>query len=180
MNKQILHARLGIAIKDMKTTEIVKLINVSRDLGLKIEGKVKSRLEKEYPHLVEESSHCKEDLSSEFEKPFDVRLAELYLYKFQSCQERGIEWALSLSDLKRLMKRKKCAYSGLAFDNGNMRATLERIDSSQGYTKENTIVVGRKFNHIKGMLFENPRNSLSSSIKEIETFLYNLRKLNGS
>lgn len=84
----------------------------------------------------------------------DLTLARKYLNKAQSSKDRGIPFTLSFADYKRLYNRKRCFYTGVLLEHDN-NFSLDRIDSSIGYTKENTVPCDLAFNKLKGTV-ENP------------------------
>lgn len=101
----------------------------------------------------------------------DIKLAELYLYKVHNAQERNIEFSLTLKDFKAILMRKRCQYSHKLFRNEDgLNPTLERVDSSKGYTKDNTILVMQKMNKLKNMLMETPRRKYTYSANELINF----------
>lgn len=84
-------------------------------------------------------------------------LARRYLSKIDSSRTRDILFELSFNEYKRLVSRKTCYYTGLRFNssNPNLRLTVERIDSTKGYTKENSVACCLAANNIKS-LWEQP------------------------
>lgn len=101
----------------------------------------------------------------------DVSLVRKYISKSENAKDRGIDFGLSFTDYKRLMSIKRCQYSGLPFNEPSnaksagmfSRRTIERIDNSIGYTKENCVAVCSWFNELKGT-WENPNNPLSEKM----------------
>lgn len=101
----------------------------------------------------------------------DVLLAQRYISKSVNAKDRGIDFELSFSEYKRLKNIKRCQYSGLPFrDNHGPSAkgsfskrTIERIDNSIGYTKENCVAVCAWFNDLKGV-WENSTNPLTEKM----------------
>lgn len=92
------------------------------------------------------------------EKPFDLVLARFYLNKHRNAKERGIEFTLTLADMRKLLKKKTCHYTGekLNFLHGDRnKLSLDRVDSSKGYTKENTVACTTWVNHWKNAVLEN-------------------------
>ena len=85
----------------------------------------------------------------------DIILAKKYLRKLESSTDRGLSFELTLADMRRLYRRKTCAYTGVTFSNTKTKEpsprsrTLERIDSSIGYTKDNTVVITHEANQFK-------------------------------
>jgi hypothetical protein len=98
---------------------------------------------------------------------FEVVAVNKYINKVDSSRKRGIEFALTFSEYRRLLSRKRCAYTGitLSFHRGqsaptNADLTIERIDNEKGYVKGNVIVVCSAANSVKGVL-EDPNTFLS-------------------
>lgn len=89
----------------------------------------------------------------------DYRLAAYYVNKVKSSIDRGIDFDLSLSDVKRLWRRTTCYYTNVPLTTvagqRNTR-TLDRIDHTKGYTKDNTVVCSYFANQLKNELFERP------------------------
>lgn len=90
----------------------------------------------------------------------DQKLANKYLRKIDNARSRKIEFNLTFSEYKRIMTRKRCAYTGFPLTmhtSGNPQGndvTLERIDETKGYTFENCIAVSYTANNVKSV-FEN-------------------------
>lgn len=104
----------------------------------------------------------------------DEQLASLYLYKVSNCRERRIPWELSLSELRKLVNKSRCHYTGeklVREENHRNRPTLDRIDNSKGYTKENTVVCCSWVNSLKNELFEKPDGHYRCELKSLLKFL---------
>ena len=83
----------------------------------------------------------------------ELEIAKKYVNKARSSHDRGIEFNLSFSKYKRLLKAERCYYTGVRFtDAGDFKMTIDRIDASKGYTDENTVACTTKFNFAKGCL----------------------------
>ena len=86
----------------------------------------------------------------------DITLAKKYVNKHNSSRDRGLEFSLSLSEYKRLINRKICAYTGLRFKGGSenkwYNLTLERIDNTKGYISGNVIPVCSGINQFKSVI----------------------------
>lgn len=97
---------------------------------------------------------------------FDLLVAEKYRNKVDSAEKRGLEFRLSLNDFRRLLMKKRCAYTGILLtvhQHGspkNADLTIERIDSNRGYIPGNCIAVCAAANNVKGA-FEDPNTFLS-------------------
>lgn len=83
-------------------------------------------------------------------------LAQAYLNKVKDCHTRHIDFQLSLSDFIRLRSRTKCFYTGVTLDKSDPNLenyiSLDRVDNTIGYTKENTVVCTASFNKRKNNL----------------------------
>lgn len=100
----------------------------------------------------------------------DSALAALYLYKVKNAAERGIEFTLTISDLKKIISKKSCYFTGRRFVNDSEsidKITLDRIDNQIGYTKDNTVACCFWVNKMKNELFENPRRTYKVSAKDL-------------
>lgn len=92
---------------------------------------------------------------------FELRLAERYRKLYRSANDRGKDFSLTLTDLRKLMKQKHCAYTGVAMidvsDNScpDNQRTIDRINPLVGYTKENTVAASYRANQLKETLLEN-------------------------
>jgi hypothetical protein len=101
-------------------------------------------------------------------RSFDAFAARKYAVKFQNAAKRGIDFDLSFTDMKKLLKQKKCFYTGvdLVFgedENGNTQPnqwTLDRVDNNIGYTKQNTVVCSHIANQWKCKAIESPEIKL--------------------
>lgn len=92
---------------------------------------------------------------TEGEMSFDSFVALKYLRTKLTAIERGIEFSLSLGDFKRLMSSKRCRYSGVELTLvGDHSVSIDRKDSTIGYTKDNVVVCSKTVNGIKNSLLE--------------------------
>lgn len=103
----------------------------------------------------------------------DIDLAKKYISKSQSSEQRKIKFELTFPQYKKLMKTKKCYYTGVILnskENDPNQRTLDRIDSSIGYTAENTVACSNIINKKK-------TNLTLLEMKQIFTALKNNKKL---
>lgn len=86
----------------------------------------------------------------------DETLARRYIEKIECARRKGIPFDLSLAQMKRLLNRKRCHYSGIEFDLSvpAFRPSFDRIDSSKGYTIDNVVVCMTCINELKNHLLE--------------------------
>ena len=88
-------------------------------------------------------------------QPFESLVALKYLQKQINAQERGLEFTLTLQDMRALLKKKTCYYSGVTLTlTGETALSLDRIDDSVGYTKLNTVACASVVNKVKNELLE--------------------------
>ena len=109
----------------------------------------------------------------------DASLAAFYLYKVHSSKERGIEFSLSLSDLRKIISKKKCYFSGqtiVSEKNNPNRMTLDRLNNKLGYTKENIVPCAYWVNQLKGELFENPEGRFHTDVKTLMKIVSKISK----
>lgn len=84
----------------------------------------------------------------------DFYIAKKFLAKAESCVSRGIEFNLSFTSYKNLMRAKKCAVTGIPFaekckpHEWNQR-TIDRIDSTKPYEAGNVVAVLHGVNRVK-------------------------------
>lgn len=104
----------------------------------------------------------------------DLQVAKRFVNACISAGERNIEWDLTLADVRRLMRRKVCAYTGLRFeDTDKLRMTLERIDNKKGYTTENVIPVCFFANQLKNEMVERVHGKFYMSEEVAVNFIRN-------
>jgi hypothetical protein len=104
-------------------------------------------------------AYCKLDIND------DYHLARKYASKITNTLSRHLDFSLSFNEYKRLLKTKKCYYTGVKFSEvKGMEFSLDRIDSNVGYTKENTVPALKAINAIKNALFEHPERGHSVDV----------------
>lgn len=107
---------------------------------------------------------------------FELAVARKYMYLMQSAVRRGKDFNLTLPDVRKLLSRKTCAYTGVHFSSENTR-TVDRVDSNKGYVKGNVVAVTHKANQLKNTLFENKSSELLLDLKQLNNFCKNVTKL---
>lgn len=105
---------------------------------------------------------------------FEVQVASYYINKVESSKKRNIPFELTLSQVRKLMQRKTCFYTKVKFidrpGQPNSR-TLDRIDSTKGYTVANTVACTFSVNQVKNCLFENPSSNALIDMQSLKTFI---------
>lgn len=88
----------------------------------------------------------------------DIALARAYLNKADQAKSKGIEFSISLTSFKNMLKSKKCYFTGLPLAAETF--SIDRIDNSKGYVAGNVVACHLNFNSLKAMI-ENPTTQLS-------------------
>lgn len=100
-----------------------------------------------------------------------------FRYLFRTCKKRNFEFSLTIEDLinqwkiqqgiyiYRGFKMYLRTYSKKKFDNKMLQASVDRIDSNKGYTKENIQFVCMPINYMKSVFTDT----------QVKEFLFNLK-----
>lgn len=104
--------------------------------------------------------------------PFDTYVSLKMLHKQVQCAKRGIEFSLSFADMKRLLSRKKCYYSGITLTmEGKHSLSLDRIDDKKGYEPSNVVACSSYVNGLKNELLESREKTRELSNVELKRVL---------
>ncbi|CAH1066773.1 Uncharacterised protein [Acinetobacter phage MD-2021a] len=104
--------------------------------------------------------------------PFDTYVSLKMLHKQVQCAKRGIEFSLSFADMKRLLSRKKCYYSGIEMTmEGKHSLSLDRIDDKKGYEPSNVVACSSYVNGLKNELLEGRDRTRELSNGELKKVL---------
>lgn len=97
----------------------------------------------------------------------DARIAKKYLHIMKSARNRGLEFNLTLSDVKTLCNKKKCHYTGLAFNSLLPAESLsfDRVDNKKGYVKGNVVACRMDVNSLKNQLIEMEGSIFKDNLK---------------
>ncbi|MBX2847085.1 MAG: hypothetical protein KTR16_02100 [Acidiferrobacterales bacterium] len=116
----------------------------------------------------------------------DLVAAKKYIKLSERSANKGMEFNLSLSDIQKLLKRKKCQYTGAKIsymnDETHEKLTFDRLDNSIGYVNGNVFAVSDTANQVKNMLLEHPDSPLKGSkltLKSIESSIKMLTTIKG-
>ena len=89
----------------------------------------------------------------------DIKVANYYSNKISSCKKRNIEFALTFAEVKKLMKQKKCFYTGILLTTtqpGGVQQptdfTIDRVDNRLGYVSGNVVACCHAANSFKGIV----------------------------
>ena len=97
-----------------------------------------------------------------------IRITEKKLQLMKSAQKRNLEFNLTDYDVKLLLKRKTCYYTGIEFTTlGDYHRTVDRIDNTKGYVKGNVVACTHIANQLKNELLEKTDRKWNLGIKEL-------------
>lgn len=101
------------------------------------------------------ASKGQEEISKE---NLEIEVTGKRYHLMKSAASRKKDFDLSYTDVKRLVLRKTCFYTGLPFSN-NLDSpffrTIDRVDANQGYVKGNVVACIKLANEMKNNLMEN-------------------------
>lgn len=143
-----------------RTKAVHKLLDVKDEYIIPATKDVLFRKRNQVEYVLDFSQGVKTmSLTPTDSDPFETMVALMYIRKKLTSAERGIEFTLTLSQLSHLLKRKRCYYSNvpLSFD-GIHAISLDRKDSSKGYSVDNVVACSGFVNGIKEQLIDNGKN----------------------
>lgn len=82
----------------------------------------------------------------------DSDYARKYLALEASATHRGLEFTLTFSQYKKLYETRKCFYTKKKISHKDHTFSLDRVDSSKGYTKGNVVACDKRLNELKSNL----------------------------
>jgi len=96
---------------------------------------------------------------------FELFVANFYKNKVKNCQDRGIEFKLTLTSVRNMLRTHKCPYLGIELTvtgqiNRPTDISIDRIDNTKGYVPGNVMACSRRANNLKSV-FENPNTGVS-------------------
>lgn len=101
----------------------------------------------------------------------DEQVAIKYLQLIKSARNRNKEFSLTLSDVRKLLRIKKCHYTGVAFGENDNAMTVDRIDSTKGYVKGNVVACTHWANRTKNAVYELPNGLAVNRTKEFQSLI---------
>lgn len=99
----------------------------------------------------------------------DIQIAAKFVAKAKSSSDRNIQFMLSFSEYKRLLKTKKCYYTGveLTFEKNQPNSfTIDRIDADRGYIHGNCVACSYIMNQKKKDLTMNDLRLMFRRLKK--------------
>lgn len=107
-------------------------------------------------------------------RAFDAYVANKYYAKYKNATQRGIEFDLSFTDMKKLLKKTYCDYTGVLLDpnDDKLRPSIERIDENLGYVKGNVALVSVHANNFKSRVLDHGgEESLALTLDELSSMV---------
>ena len=98
--------------------------------------------------------------SKPYEKPTDLEIASKFMSLNSNAITRGKEFELTLVDIRRLLTKKRCEYTGIELTKATTNLpnatdrTIDRLDSNIGYIPGNVFAVSHRANSLKNVFFE--------------------------
>jgi len=124
-----------------------KGFNIKKTTKVSLQNKLNAEAVVERPHKKKTSIDI------------DIAYMNCYQQKYSNCLNRGVEFKLTFAQFKKLLKTKTCYYTnkpmihefGLQVKPFN-HVSLERLDSTKGYTSTNTVAVCHGMNELRNKL----------------------------
>jgi len=102
-------------------------------------------------------------------KVTDIRVAEKLIRTNTGAKKRKIDFDLSFSKVKALMKAKKCFFTGVLLndvENDPSKFTIDRLDNDRGYVDDNVVAASLRINKIKADATVDEIVSLYNALKK--------------
>jgi len=128
-------------------------------------------LEEEKPIQMSTEPVPSETIDFDSVQSEDYRVAKKYLQIANSAATRGKEFSLTLADVRKLLRVKKCHYTGVVFGDGDNAMTVDRIDSAKGYIKGNVVACTHWANQTKNSVYELPNGLAVGRTKEFKDLI---------
>lgn len=116
-----------------------------------------SKTQKELPQTTYNEVDDEEGLVDKYEKSELEVVIGKRLNILRSANKRGLDFNLTDANVRSLLKKKSCHYTGVVFgsddDPLNVR-TFERVDETKGYIHGNVVAVTLRANRIKNIILE--------------------------
>lgn len=110
---------------------------------------------------------------SETVSAFTYRVATKYQNLYDNAKNRGKEFDLNLGDVRRLLTKKRCSYTGVILTDKEYNSptkdsdrTIDRLDPEKGYVAGNVYAVSHAANTAKDTLFESSSRRVGIGVDE--------------
>jgi hypothetical protein len=95
----------------------------------------------------------------------DLEVAKKFVNLHRSAKDRGLEFNLTLTSVKNLLKAKRDYYTGKRL----RKTSVDRVDNTKGYVIGNVVACEESLNLRKGSLTNKEIEQLYKGIKKKET-----------
>lgn len=118
-------------------------------------------------------------------KPTTYTVARKYCVLHNSATKRNKSFDLTMQDVRNLLSRKTCAYTGVALtdefvETGESvpptKRTIDRIDNTKGYVRGNVVAVSHAANTMKNLVLEQQDSGCYLGFDKVQLFVKNLNK----
>ena len=147
----------ALSLGDVLSNGVRKIVSLDEDVWKDVNPKYLrvTKRQKAETNIDLTVPMVEQEIINSSPQPFESLVALKYLQKQVNAQERGLEFTLTLQDMRTLLKKKTCYYSGATLTlTGETALSLDRIDDSVGYTRENTCACASVVNKVKNELLE--------------------------
>ena len=101
----------------------------------------------------------------------NIELEEKAIRKWQglkgNAEKRGLEFSLSVADVRKLIVKKRCYYTNKLLVRGE-NFSIDRLDNELGYIKGNVVVCDVRINQLKSNLSIKDLNNIFNKINNIK------------
>lgn len=101
--------------------------------------------------------------------PTDDKVVSKYVSIREKCKKEGLEFNLSLTSVRNLLRAKKCFYTGTEFGTNETARSVDRVDSSKGYVKGNVVACTVRVNSFKSNLTYREIKMLAKNLEKLQT-----------
>lgn len=105
---------------------------------------------------------------------FDIYVARYYLSKLQNAKQRNLEFRLTLTQVRNMLRTKVCPLTKVPMTHAKGEAclatdlTIDRIDAAKGYVPGNVMAMSRRANSVKSYFDEHGYELLHGMSKLIK------------
>ena len=147
-------SQLDNYINRKETANIIRWIEINgaKTASLNMRTKIKTMLPKIY---VEHFKDLSIEAPVQLVRTFDEVVATKYLNKLKNAQDRNLEFNLTLTSIRNIMKAKQCYFTKIPLDSETI--TIDRVNSKLGYIKGNVVACHTDVNAFKALIESNTK-----------------------
>lgn len=147
----------ALSLGDVLSNGVRKIVSLDEDVWKDVNPKYLrvTKRQKAETNIDLTAPMTEQEIVISSPQPFESLVALKYLQKQINAQERGLEFTLTLQDMRTLLKKKTCYYSGVTLTlTGETALSLDRINDELGYIPSNVVACASIVNQIKNELLE--------------------------